>query len=62
MRRLVLALAVLASLVLAVTAGALAAKSGSDLKVTGSAHLAGGKLRGGFTVKNEERGDQLVRR
>jgi predicted esterase len=52
-RRLVLALAVLASLVLAVAGGAFAAKSGSDLKVTGSAHVSGGKLRGGFTVKNE---------
>jgi hypothetical protein len=53
MRRLVLALAVLASLVLAVAGGAFAAGSGPKLKVTGSAHLAGGKLRGGFTVKNE---------
>jgi hypothetical protein len=53
MRRIVFALAVLASLVLAITTGALAAGSGSDLKVTGSAHAAGGKLRGGFTVKNE---------
>jgi hypothetical protein len=52
-RRLVLALAVLTSLVLAVTGGAFAAKSGTDLKVTGSAHVSGGKLRGGFTVKNE---------
>jgi hypothetical protein len=52
-RRLVLALAVLASLVLAVAGGAFAAKSGADLKVTGSAHVSGGKLRGGFTVKNE---------
>jgi hypothetical protein len=53
MRRLVLALVVFASLVLAVAGGAFAAKSGSDLKVTGSAHVSGGKLRGGFTVKNE---------
>jgi hypothetical protein len=52
-RRLVLALAVLGSLVLTITGGAFAAKSGPDLKVTGSAHVAGGKLRGGFTVKNQ---------
>jgi poly(3-hydroxybutyrate) depolymerase len=53
MRRLVLTLAVFASLVLVVAGGAFAAKSGPKLKVTGSAHVAGGKLRGGFTVKNE---------
>jgi hypothetical protein len=51
-RRLILAFAVLASLVLAVTGGALAAKSGPDLKVTGSAHIGAGKLRGGFAVQN----------
>jgi predicted esterase len=53
MRRLVLALVILALAVVAGAASAGAAKSGSDLKVTGSAHVAGGKLHGGFTVKNE---------
>jgi hypothetical protein len=52
-RRLILALTVLAFAVIAGAASAGAAKSGPDLKVTGSAHAAGGKLRGGFTVKNE---------
>jgi predicted esterase len=52
-RRLVLAFMVLALAVIAGAASAGAAKSGPALKVTGSAHLAGGKLRGGFTVKNE---------
>ena len=54
MRRLVLALTVLLALVaVAGAASAGAAKSRPDLKVTGSPHVAGGKLRGGFTVKNE---------
>jgi predicted esterase len=53
MRRLVLALTVLALAVIVGAASAGAAKSGLDLKLTGSAHVAGGKLRGGFTVKNE---------
>ena len=53
MRRLILAFTVLALAVIAGAASAGAAKSGPDLKVTGSAHAAGGKLRGGFTVKNE---------
>jgi hypothetical protein len=52
MRRLVLALAVLASLVLAVAGGAFAAKSAPHLTVKGAAHASGGKLQGGFTVEN----------
>lgn len=52
MRRLVLAVAVLASLVLAVAGGAFAAKSTPHLTVKGSAHADGGKLQGGFTVEN----------
>ncbi len=52
MRRLVLALTVLASLVLAVSSGATAAKSGSHLTIKGAAHASGGKLQGGFTVEN----------
>jgi hypothetical protein len=51
-RRLVLALTVLASLVLAVAGGAFAAKSKPHLTVKGSAHASGGKLQGGFTVEN----------
>lgn len=53
MRRLVLALVVLAFVVVVGAASAGAAGSGAKLKVTGSAHVSGGKLRGGFTVKNE---------
>lgn len=52
MRRLALALTVLASLVLAVAGGAIAAKSGPHLTVKGAAHASGGKLQGGFTVEN----------
>lgn len=52
MRRLVLALTVLALLVLAVTAGAFAAKSRPHLTVKGSAQESGGKIQGSFTVKN----------
>jgi predicted esterase len=51
-RRLVLALTVLASLVLAVSSGAGAAGSGPRLKVKGAAHASGGKLHGAFTVEN----------
>jgi pimeloyl-ACP methyl ester carboxylesterase len=51
-RRLVIALAVLASLVLAVTDGAAAAKAGPHLTIKGAAHESAGKLRGGFTVEN----------
>ncbi len=52
MRRLVLAFAVLASLVLAVAGGAFAAKSAPHLTVKGSAQASGGKLMGAFTVAN----------
>lgn len=52
MRRLVLAVAILASLVLAVAGGAIAAKSGPHLTIKGTAHESGGKLLGGFTVAN----------
>jgi predicted esterase len=51
MRRLVFALAVLGLVIAMGVASAGAAKL--DLKVTGSTHVAGGKLRGAFTVKNE---------
>jgi predicted esterase len=51
-RRLVLALALLAPLVLTVTDGAVAAKSGPHLAIKGAAHESGGKLLGGFTVEN----------
>jgi dienelactone hydrolase len=50
MRRLALALLVV-GLVLGATSAA-AAKSGPALKVTGSAHVKGGKVRGSFMVKN----------
>lgn len=52
MRRLVLALAILALLVLVVATGAFAAKSGPHLKIKGAAHENGGKLKGSFTVEN----------
>lgn len=52
MRRLALAFAVLALLVLAVAGGAGAAKSGPHLTIKGAAHASGGKLLGGFTVEN----------
>ncbi|HKZ13593.1 MAG TPA: hypothetical protein VJL81_07090 [Solirubrobacterales bacterium] len=52
MRRLALALAVLASLVLVVTSGAVAANSGPHLAIKGAAHASGGRLQGAFTVQN----------
>jgi hypothetical protein len=51
-RRLLLALAVLASLVLVMTTGAGAAKSGPHLTIKGAAHASGSKLQGGFAVEN----------
>jgi hypothetical protein len=52
MRRLVLALTVIASLALAVAGGAIAAGSAPRLAVEGAAQAGGDKLRGGFTVAN----------
>jgi pimeloyl-ACP methyl ester carboxylesterase len=51
-RRLVLVLTVLALVVLGASSAG-AAKSKPNLKVTGSAHAANGKLLGGFTVANQ---------
>jgi hypothetical protein len=53
-RRLVLALAVLALAVVVAVGAASAGAAGSkpDLKVGGSAHVADGKVRGSFIVKN----------
>ena len=45
MRRLVLALVVLASLVLAVSGGAIAAKSGPHVTIKGAAHESGGNAQ-----------------
>lgn len=52
MRPPILALAILALAVVLGTASA-SARSAPDFKVTGSTHAAAGKLRGGFTVKND---------
>jgi predicted esterase len=52
-RRLVLSVVLFASLILAVSSGAGATRSGSHLTVKGAAHATGGQLQGSFKVTNQ---------